>query len=419
MTEAGPAMTRQDLLRQLAVASELEHGLCLQYLFTAASMKDSIGEGGLTETELLHVRAWKASLNFIASQEMLHLAQACNLLAAVGGAPHLRRPNFPQRPGYYPTGLPWGLWPLRAEVIELYAFYERPVDWRHRPEWAAPGAAPFASLLDDSPATKDPFGHLPAEFGRPSATPMQTIGQLYQAIADAISTIPGVIIGDPARQLDGARLGMPQLVTVLDVDDALRAIDLIVEQGEGRTDDRPDSHLGAFLTVRRELAALSVRPGFQPGRDVAANPLSRLHVDNSFPGWRLIQDPDTRAVNDLTSAVYRSVLDLLHLTISGGDYQSGAASLRLMTGVLAPLTELLTQLPMGEDGSPGEGRRARFAGPSFELTDVVPEPVVRQVIVERLLSYADRAEALAARSPAGDQLGWVAESLREIATSLT
>ena len=149
----------------MAVAAELEHGLCLQYLFTAASLKDRFDEGGLIADELIRVRSWKATLNFIASQEMLHLAQVVNLTIAVGGQPHLTRPNFPQRPDYYPTGLPWGLWPFRAQVIELYAWYERPDNWGDqppdRPEEDPLEAGRFPALTADSPAAKDPFAHLP------------------------------------------------------------------------------------------------------------------------------------------------------------------------------------------------------------------------------------------------------------------
>src|SRR5262249_28308273 len=118
--------TREQLLQTLAVGSELEHGLCLQYLFTAFSLKDDVREG-LSPRELTFVRKWKANIFLIAAQEMLHLAQAANLSTAVGGALHLRRPNFPQSHDYYPTRLAWGLFPFSREIIRVYACYERPV----------------------------------------------------------------------------------------------------------------------------------------------------------------------------------------------------------------------------------------------------------------------------------------------------
>ena len=406
--------TRRELLRRLAVAAELEHGLCLQYLFTAASLKDRFDEGGMTVDELVRVRGWKATLDFIAGQEMLHLAQVINLTVAVGGRPHLTRPNFPQRPDYYPTGLPWGLWPFRAEVIELYAWYERPDNWGDQPpDWPQEdplGSGRFTLLTADAPAAKDPFAHLPDRYPRPRATPYETIADLYAAIAAAFTELPDVVIGDPADQLDGRLLDSPQLAVVTDVTSALAAIDLIVEQGEGRPDDEPDSHVGAYLAILDDLDRLT-RPGFAPARDVAANPLSRLHVDNTFPGWRLITDPHTRAVNDLTSGVYRSILELLQLSGQRREWAATTA-LRLMTGVLAPLTEILTRLPMGDDGSPGEGARARFAGAGFELSPLpppTPGPGGRILARDALIALAADADRLAD----GDQgLTAVADSLR-------
>lgn len=427
MTVAGDAPTRDELIRQLAVAAELEHGLCLQYLFTAATLKDGIDEGGLTDAELIAVRSWKGTLNFVAAQEMLHFAQVCNLAIAVGGQPHFSRPNFPQRPGYYPTGLPWGLWPFGLDVVELYACYERPAQWLHGapPDWLPlERSDAFPSLLADAPSEKDPFAHLPSRFERPQAVSQETIGQLYAAIALAFQEIPGVIIGDPARQLDGRTMGIPQLVRVVDVPSALRGIELVVEQGEGLADDRPDSHFGAFLTMRRQLVDLSARPGFVPARDVAANPLSRLHIDNNYPGWRLITDPYTRAVNDLNSEVYRTMLDLLTLVLSYGDSAAGAAALRVMTGVVAPLGEALTHLPMGTDGSPGDSVRAAFAGPSFEVDYPVPQlpppPAGRVIVLERLTKCAAWAGQLASAGLAeASVLAAAALTLGDIASALS
>lgn len=408
---------RRRVLRQLAVAAELEHGLCLQYLFTAASLKDRFAEGGLTVDELTRVRAWKATLNFIAGQEMLHLAQVINLTMAIGGVPHLTRPTFPQRPSYYPTGLPWGLWPFRREVIELYAWYERPDSWGNQPpDWPSSdplGAGRFDPLVADAPAEKDPFAHLPARFNRPRATRHETIADLYAAIADAVQELPDPIVGDAADQLDGQMFDAPQLVRVVDLPSALAGIELIVEQGEGRPDDEPDSHVGAYLAILDDLGRMS-RPGFAPARDVAANPLSRLHRDNTFPGWRIIVDPHTRAVNDLTSAVYRVLLETVQLATQRQGWAPPIA-LRLMTGVLAPLTEILTSLPMGDDGSPGEAGRPRFAGAGFELGPWAPPragTAARQLLREDLTSLAGQAALLAGGTRALDA---VAASLREIA----
>src|SRR5690348_12027274 len=104
-----PIRDRVELIENLAVASELEHGLALQYLFSAFSLKARTDEGGVTPAEIQAVLQWKAMLFMIAAQEMQHLVQASNLMMAVGGGAHLARPNFPQSPEYYPMKLRWGL----------------------------------------------------------------------------------------------------------------------------------------------------------------------------------------------------------------------------------------------------------------------------------------------------------------------
>lgn len=92
---------REEVIYLLSEASELEHGLCCCYLFAAFSLKRNLDED-LTPSEHDAVGRWERVIGGVAVQEMLHLALASNLLTALGAAPHLRRPNFPQRSKYYP-----------------------------------------------------------------------------------------------------------------------------------------------------------------------------------------------------------------------------------------------------------------------------------------------------------------------------
>jgi hypothetical protein len=91
-----PASRRSALLSLLTEACELEHALACTYLYAAFTLKQDLNEGGLDWRQLQKVRFWAAQLYFIASQEMLHLAQVWNLQAAIGGTPYYLRPNFPQ-----------------------------------------------------------------------------------------------------------------------------------------------------------------------------------------------------------------------------------------------------------------------------------------------------------------------------------
>jgi hypothetical protein len=410
------------LLQQLALACELEQGLSLSYLFAAYSLKSRIEEGGMTSGELNSVRSWKANLFFIAAQEMLHLAQAGNLSTAAGGGLNLRRPNFPQRPDYYPTGLPWGLWPFSESSLILFALYERPTHFQaNAPSWLPEASAwqdALSSLLTDAPSQKDPFHFLPESFERPSASRFMTIEALYRAIAQEFQKGGDSIIGPPQAQVSGDIVDFPQLRQVFQVDDALAGIELIIEQGEGASADRIDSHFGMFARMYDEYTTLRERRvEFNPVRDVQSNPLSRLHPDNTYPGWRLIQDPLTRQVNDLHNDVYLLMLHMLQYVFTHCEEAAptrkamGQLCLRLMTGILAPLGETLTQLPMGNDNSPGASIRARFAGPSFETAftqvDLPFAAAAKRYLADETGRLAAEAERLSQSAGAPNSLAAV------------
>lgn len=424
------ASNRQELTRLLGVASELEHGLALQYLFTAFTLKDRIDEGGMTGEELQYVLRWKANIFFVAAQEMQHLVQATNLLLALGDGPHLSRPNFPQPPRYYPTNLPWGLHPFSEATVRLYAVYERPAyippaeacgqldpeDFGllfHGHGRRTPHAQEMARLVaqHDPDSVKHDHNKLPWLVPlRPRATTVETIGELYGMVADAFRFLnPGDLIrGDPALQVAPDECDFPQVRRIATRDDAIDAIELLVQQGEGGLRRPPheviaqDPHYQVFCRILCEYRALRQRnPHFDPVRDVQHNPLSRLHADTWWPFYRVIKDDLTRAINDLNSSAYTTMLTMIEafFAIAGQRERRlryARGFLRMMMQVIKPLGELITQLPMGEDKL---DRWAKNAGPSFELTrffGALPasQPVAA-LIVDRLHEDAATAARLA------------------------
>jgi Ferritin-like len=96
MTSDNRVETREDLLYLLSQASELEHSLACQYLFTAFSLKDSVEEG-VSQAQLSKIDRWRKTINEIAVQEMLHLAIASNLLTAIGGVTLPRKSGHSRR----------------------------------------------------------------------------------------------------------------------------------------------------------------------------------------------------------------------------------------------------------------------------------------------------------------------------------
>lgn len=107
-----------ELLRLLREAAEIEHGLMLQYLYGAFSIKARyqrlIGFGAPTSTDLLGV----------AVQEMQHLGAINRLLVALGSCPHLDRQDFPYEPDIYP--FPFMLEPLSRRALAKYTYTEAP-----------------------------------------------------------------------------------------------------------------------------------------------------------------------------------------------------------------------------------------------------------------------------------------------------
>ena len=118
---------RAQLIYLLTEAAELEHGIMCCYLSAALSIKKDVAEG-IAEEHLPIVRKWRGTILQIAIQEMVHMSLACNILTAVGGAPHLRRPNLPVSPRAYPPSFRLELVPFCRQSLESFVFIERPED---------------------------------------------------------------------------------------------------------------------------------------------------------------------------------------------------------------------------------------------------------------------------------------------------
>src|SRR5436190_20256050 len=91
---------REELYYLLAEAAEFEHSVMCTYLYALWSLKRDTTEG-VTQAELAAIDGWRRSLRQVALEEMLHLSLVNNLLAATGASPHLWRPDFPVRCGWF------------------------------------------------------------------------------------------------------------------------------------------------------------------------------------------------------------------------------------------------------------------------------------------------------------------------------
>ena len=255
----------------------------------------------------------------------------------------------------------------------------------------------------------------------PRGQDFATVGHLYRSIEAGVAHLADklgeemLFIGPPRAQATQQYFGWPELVAVTDVASAQRAIDEILEQGEGPRGHWKDAHFGQFVAILDEYLQLrEANPAFDPVRAVIPVNVRPSERDTSVP---LATDPITRQVMDLFNVSYEILLLMLqrffaHTEETDPQLKALAdASVNLMFGAIEPLGDLVTTLPAGQE-YPG-----RTAGPSFELfyeSDyVLPHrEAAWAVLVERIRQAADFCEPGAPCDPA------VTDALREVRTNL-
>ena len=406
--------SREHLWYLLTEAAQLEHMIMCQYLYATFSLKLGVGEG-ITDAQAAAVSSWRTVLHDIAVDEMLHLALVANVMAAIGAAPTVGRPNFPQRSGYFPPTVQLDLLPFGEAALTHFLYLERP-EGMERID--ADGFVPIAP----------PHEPLAPEELLPRTQDFATVGHLYRGIANGLSHLVdrfgerAVFVGAARAQTRPELFHWPELVAVTDLESAHAALEEIIDQGEGARGDWQAAHYGRFLNLWSEYRELKAAdPSFEPARPVLAA-FVRQPYDIDVP-QTLVTDPTARAVAELFNLAYEAVLQTLtrlftHTDESDTQLQTLAGSaIRLMSGVLRPLGATLTAMPVG-DAHPG-----RTTGPSFEMYypmgNFVPwRDSAWAVLTERVSMLAERCEATARRGDAPDTIKRVAEIARTIATGL-
>ena len=350
---------REALIYTLGKAAELEHLIMLQYLFAAFSLKQRVDEGLSAET-LAVVQRWRKTLFSIGGQEMLHLALVQNLLTAVGAAPRFARPNFPMPAYSYPAGVRIELLPFGEAALRHFAFLERPegMDVEDAEGFEAIGQAV-------------PLPHDESDEIVPHLQEFDTIGQLYRSIQAGLEHLAGrlgaerLFIGPTNAQATEEHFRWEELVAVTDLPTAQRAIDTIVEQGEGARGEWRDAHFGRLLGILDEYLEIKrTDPAFEPARPVVAANVRPQATGVAVP---LITDPGTARCMDLLNVTYEVLLQLLSRYFAHTDETPeqlevlADVSVGLMYEAIKPLGSVVATLPVGWD-MPGVN-----AGPGFEL----------------------------------------------------
>jgi CDGSH-type Zn-finger protein len=348
---------REPLIYMLCAAAELEHALMCEYLFAAFSLKRSVDEG-LTEEQLAAVNRWRSTILLVAKQEMMHLAINCNLVTSLGASPHLSRANLPQPAKHYPAGVRLALLPFGEQALRHFLFLERPEGMD----------------IEDAEGLKAVDCAVPLmgeEEIAPHLQEFRTVGHLYRSIEAGFRHLADkmgeeqLFLGPGESQARGELFGWKELAPITSCDAVTRAIEAIVEQGEGPRGDWRNAHFGRFLSVLDEyLEMKEADPGLEVTRPVLP---VLVRPPETGEDADLITDPTTARVADLCNVAYEVLLQLLYrLMCQVDEIEDQVKTLAdvgvsMMFDVIEPLAEILTTLPVGSE-HPG-----RTAGATFEL----------------------------------------------------
>jgi rubrerythrin len=402
--------TREELTYALHEAAELEHGLLIQYLFAAFSLKKHIDEGITGEQQEL-IRKWEKQILTVAREEMVHLGTVCNLLSAIGAAPHFTRPNFPQEATKY---YPFSFTLSRFSDESLYRFIRFELPKGEKP--------PPPPQIRDSLLKKIDSQMLTVLFNvSPDPLEYEYVGELYRKVREGFDMIPEetLFIGPKTGQEDEKWSERISISQVVDRQTANNAIDLIIDSGEGSPGHRERSHYDTFLKMRAELnEQLQRHSDFDPSRLVVPNPRTRkFHRDApATQGTTFIENESAKSVAELFNECYEIVLLMLSQLYSfGGESAQQRDTLRqssrqFMTSVLRPIAEILTEMPAitTTENNSHNGN----AGPTFELygsLQISTQQTSRWIIVkEGLDAVANEARIL---SSMNQRLNFVSENL--------
>jgi hypothetical protein len=404
---------RKELTYLLSQAAELEHGLMCEYLYAAFSLKGTAGPG-LRAEQLAAVERWRGMIFGIAGEEMLHWAMVQNLLTAVGSAPYVSRPHMPHQARGYPPGVQVRLLRFGEAALRHFVYLERPEGMQGADaEGFRPAGPPLPPMR-------------PGEI-IPRGQDFATVGHLYRSIEGGLAYLADklgedrLFIGPAFQQADETAFGWPDLRPITGLAGAGRAIERIVEQGEGARGNWADAHYGRFLAVLNEYRAMRRQdPAFEPAHPVAA---AAVRAVEGIEPDVYITDPATGACSDLFNAVYELLLQMIARYFAFGHETPGqrqvlaSTAVGLMFGAIKPLGLLLARLPAGPD-HPDVTAGASFQLP-YRASFLLPHRRSAWLrFAERLDELAGFADGLHPPVEA-DKVAAVAGALRQAAATMT
>ncbi|MDH7974693.1 ferritin-like protein [Sphingomonas sp. AR_OL41] len=295
----------------------------------------------------------KTRLQSVIMQEMIHMCLASNIMNAIGGTVAINPPSYPG--------------PLPGDVggtltVHLYPFSE---------------AAMAQGMAIESPLQPiDPRVLLAA-----AEDASVTIGEYYERLKLALKALPPSAWTPNRNQIDDAQYFQGQVFAVNDYDDARRAIDQIVSEGEG-TPKTPENQ-GTPLDFQHELAHYyrfwEIEKNQVLEKDISADANDSGYMWGAPLGvdwcavYPAIPDPElydfateseaVQRAQASCNAAYTAMVDGLSAAFSGGTGDLGVAVRAMFDLRMAAITALNTPL---KDGS--------VAGPAFLYEQIIAAP---------------------------------------------
>lgn len=314
-----PDLTTLDGIHEaLRTAIRLEHATIPPYLYALYSLKP-------VNRDAADV------IRSVVTEEMAHMVLAANVLAALGARPDKPDAQFVTA---YPNPLP----DLIAEDLDI-------------------GLRPFSKDVVESvfmeieePSREDPDA--------------MTIGRFYSDIIDAIRELPdAAFVADRTRQLvwpwrvdrSEPREATPVPIEVTDKDGALRALELIIDQGEGTNRERDDE--GQLAHYYRFEQIVTGEIPFDPAGvwNVPTDP----RLDEYTAG------SPARAACENFNRTYTGLLNCLHGAIDGSPGRLTPA-IGLMHSLSVQATAMVSSVPAAGAALQFRRARQRHAAPTFE-----------------------------------------------------
>ncbi len=326
-------------------AIELEHSTIPPYLTALYSLKPSPNITKQPPTN----KGPKEIIHSIVVEEMLHMTISANILNALGGNPKINKANFvPEYPGHLPMGIGGSL------IVGLEKYSKDVVK----------------NVFMEIEEPEKPIVFKSATMA--AVETFKTIGEFYQALQQKIKDLaPEILPGNPAKQVTSRFFSTKELYPILTKQNAIDAIDIIIEQGEGTSISPLDpegeiAHYYRFEELykgKKLVKDPSAPNGFSfTGPDI---PFNANDVYPLFPNTKtamLAAGTEARRRMDAFNASYYSLLAGLHRTFNGEPKHLDDC-LGLMYDIKLYAEKLC--------GMEFPGKAGYNVGPSFEYVDTV------------------------------------------------